>query len=543
MEGYVVILLLLGVVAATALRRYRTGRYIRKLRGPPSPSFLCGNMEELNHQGSVGSLEQQWCREYGTVWKMKGCLNEDFLMVADPKALQYILHKSGYHFVKGALSNQVGREINGESGLLSVTGSDHARMRKIMNPAFTSGQLRSFLPLFRRSAEKLGRLWTEEIQSGSESGQRMDVLTWISRCTLDVIGEVAFDVDCGALDDKINPIVEAYRNMFAQSVPYPSRATLLFRSFWPYFPDRLLRLVRYLPTRDHIHFRRTLEKIESYSWSLVQEKTKAVLEESANAPNKRDIMSIIVRANAAEDPKHRLSDDEMISQMATFLLAGHETTSNSMSWLLFELARHPEHQALLREEIQAVRARVTERGDSDFTVDDMDSMPLVVATIKEILRLHPIVYLYVRVSTRDEMLPLAYPVTDVDGEVVNEVPIPSGTNLYLSIWTYNRLPEIWGPDAHEFNPSRFLAQEKMGETYVGVTSNLMTFGAGLQGCIGWRFALIEIQAILVELVERFAFAIPEDKPEIVQLPAGLATPIVNGEETVGAQMPLQVTPV
>ncbi|RDX46745.1 cytochrome P450 [Lentinus brumalis] len=530
MDGYLIIWLLLGLGIITVIRRYHAGRYIRKLRGPPSPSVLFGHMEQLSHQGSVGVLEQQWCREYGTVWRMKGCLSEDFLMIADPKALQYILHKSGYHFVKGAVSVQVGREINGESGLIAVTGSDHARIRKIMNPAFTSGQLRSFLPLFRRSAQKLGRLWMEDIQNGSQIGQRMDVLAWISRCTLDVIGEVAFDVDCGALDDTVNPIMQAYRNMFAESVPYPSRATLLFRSIWPYLPDKLLRLVKYLPTRDHIHFRRTLDKIEGYASSLVQEKTRAVT-----------VLTMIrsVRANASEDPKHRLSDVEMISQMSTFLLAGHETTSNSMSWLLYELARHPEHQALLRQEIRAVRARVAERGDSDFSVSDMDSMHLVVATIKEILRLHPIVYLYVRVPTRDEVLPLAYPVTNVDGETVNEIPIPSGTNLYLSIWTYNRLPQIWGPDAHEFNPSRFLTQEKMGETYVGVTSNLMTFGAGLQACIG----LIEIQAILVELIERFAFATPEDMPEIVQLPAGLATPIVKGEEAVGAQMPLQVTPI
>ncbi len=79
----------------------------------------------------------------------------------------------------------------------------------------------------------------------------------------------------------------------AESVPYPSRATLLFRSIWPYLPDQLLRLVKYLPTRDHIHFRRTLDKIEGYASSLVQEKTRAVLEESETAPNKRDIISIM----------------------------------------------------------------------------------------------------------------------------------------------------------------------------------------------------------------------------------------------------------
>lgn len=101
------------------------------------------------------------------------------------------------------------------------------------------------------------------------------------------------------------------------------------------------------------------------------------------------------------------------------------------------------------------------------------------------------------------------------GEVVNEVPIPKGTQCMISIWLYNRsvfvlaqrilkrmrvsrshdfrgcrLKEVWGEDAEEFNPYRFIEHEKLGQgqTYVGVTSNLMTFSAGLQACIGWRFS-------------------------------------------------------
>ena len=82
----------------------------------------------------------------------------------------------------------------------------------------------------------------------------------------------------------------------------------------------------------------------------------------------------------------------------------------------------------------------------------------------------------------------ANPITNADGEVVSEVPVPKGTNLVISIWAYNRLQSIWGPDADEFNPHRFIEHEKIGATYVGVTSNLMTFSAGMQACLGWRFS-------------------------------------------------------
>ena len=122
----------------------------------------------------------------------------------------------------------------------------------------------------------------------------------------------------------------------------------------------------------------------------------------------------------------------------TACTAGHETTANSMTWLLWELARHPEFQALIRAEVRAVRARATERGDAEFTVADLDSMAHCLAAMKEVLRLHPIVYQLSRVTGRDDVLPLGRPLTTVDGTVVNEIAVPKGTNLLISIWTYNR---------------------------------------------------------------------------------------------------------
>ena len=111
----------------------------------------------------------------------------------------------------------------------------------------------------------------------------------------------------------------------------------------------------------------------------------------------------------------------MMSQMSTFLLAGHETTASSMTWLLYELARHPDYQQKMRDEVKAIRARVAERGDSDFSVSDLDSMTYTLAAMKEVLRLHPIVYTLARVASRDDVLPLAQPVVDKDGVRMTEM--------------------------------------------------------------------------------------------------------------------------
>ncbi|KAH9854395.1 PAH-inducible cytochrome P450 monooxygenase PC-PAH 1 [Lenzites betulinus] len=539
MEPLIYLLFAGGAVLALVVRNYIAGRYLRRVRGPASPSWLMGHTELLNAQFQVGQLQREWMKEYGLVWRLKDCLNEDMLEVADPKALQYIFHKSGYHFSKGQVSRQFSREIAGP-GILFAEGNDHARIRKIMNPAFTASQLRSFLPLFRGSAQKLGLKWKELLQNGSAaSSQTLNVTSWLARCTLDVIGEVGFDVQCGALDDSLNPVMHAYKNMFADAIPFPSRLTLIFRHFWRYIPMPILSLVQYIPTKEHVRFRSTLKVINEFARDLIKEKTEAVL--AGKNENQRDIMSILVKANGSENPKSQLSDSEMISQMATFLLAGHETTANSMTWMLYELARHPEYQSKMREEVRAIRARVAERGDSDFSVSDLDAMTYVLAGMKEVLRLHPIVYGLVRESTRDDVLPLSTPITSTTGEVMDEIPIPKGTTCAISIWAYNRLPQVWGPDADEFNPHRWIEHEKMGQTYIGVTSNLMTFSAGLQACIGWRFSIIEMQAILVELIEQFEFTIPESKPTIISFPAGLVAPLVAEDMKAGPQMPLTIS--
>ena len=109
----------------------------------------------------------------------------------------------------------------------------------------------------------------------------------------------------------------------------------------------------------------------------------------------------------------------------------------------------------MRAEVRAVRARAAERGDTEFSVADLDSMSYCLAAMKEVLRLHPIVYQLARVAGRDDVLPLSQPLTTADGTVVNEIAVPKGTTLTTEIWAYNRMTEIWGPDAAEFRPERW----------------------------------------------------------------------------------------
>ncbi|PCH35719.1 cytochrome P450 [Wolfiporia cocos MD-104 SS10] len=480
--------------------------------------------------------------EFGWAWRLREFFGKDNLWFVDPKAIQHIFNKSGYNYARTTDAKYITMQLTGES-ILCAEGHQHSRMRKIMEPAFSTAQLRSFTALFRDSARKLSKKWREQLDAAlnSDADKIINVGSWFSRATLDVIGEAALEYDCGALDDGESELVRVYKNMLRDSAMYPSRIMLVFRSTWQYLPDFLLRLIiSYLPTKKYRRLHRSLCTINALSRRLINEKLQALMD--SNDHRRKDIMSLLVKANNSENPKTRLEDEEMIAQVATFLLAGHETSAKALTWLLWELAKNPIYQHRLREEITAVRTDICARGDSDFTDADLNSMLYLNATIKEGLRLHPPVYRLVRVAQSDDVIPLSRPVMTSSGRSISEIHVQKGQNVGVSVWGYQRLPEIWGDDANQFNPDRFLQLDKESQINLGTYANLMTFGGGKRACLGWRFAVFETQAFLVELIENFEFAIPADKPEIQRVPAGIMIPMIRGKLDHGTQMPLHITP-
>ncbi len=167
-----------------------------------------------------------------------------------------------------------------------------------------------------------------------------------------------------------------------------------------------------------------------------------------------------MKANKSENEKTRMDENEMISSMRydrshnslvvfilmgissnnirTILFAGHETTSNTISWALLELSRSPNAQAQLRKEIREMESAIRARGDTEFSATDMDQMSYALAIIKETLRIHPVIHHTFRRAMKDDVLPLSEPIRTKSGKLISEIPIAKGTRVVLSIAGYNR---------------------------------------------------------------------------------------------------------
>ncbi|KAF8578884.1 PAH-inducible cytochrome P450 monooxygenase PC-PAH 4 [Ramaria rubella] len=525
-------LLGIGIIALCLVVRRVRRHSISHLPGPASSSWFVGNLPSFERTQSAGEADFEWSQKYGLAFRTKGCFGEDRLFLADPKGLQYILNKSGYRYPK-TFESRNRQQLSTGRGIVWADGEQHARHRKIMNPAFSYSALKDFLPLFFDIAQKA---CTPRLHEEATKSSLFDLTHWLARTTLDVIGAAAFGYQFNLVEGAETELYKAYHNLYIDSHFMISDFTIVFRRITSFAPMWLTKYLLHLPKKDV----RRMKRCADLNFKLGRE--LLVREKEAHERGKeggKDVMSLFVKANGSEDPRRRLGEDEVLSQIMTLTFAGFETTATTLTWIFYELSRHAGVQDKLRREIKSTRANMTARGDKELTIADLESMKYTVA---ETLRFHPIVVHLFRMAGQDDVIPLEWPQRTISGEMVTEIPVSKGQVIMLSLWTYNRLKTLWGEDADQWKPERFL-QDLSSEhkTNVGVYGNLATFSSGLRSCIG--YVLLEMQAILIELVENFDFGPAPGNVEITRRVAAIVQPMVKGRENAGAQMPLTVTAI
>ncbi|KAI9568845.1 cytochrome P450 [Boletus coccyginus] len=513
---------LTALVLLCALFRRLARPSLSKIRGPKSSSFLLGNLLEL-FQRPVGQADFEWQNLYGNVVRFKTVFGTNFWS-QDPKALQWIFNTSAYRYPKQPNLRVISRMMNGK-GVIWADGDDHKRQRKVLLPGFGDPESKAFLRVFKECAESMCMKWMEKAV--------FNVPAWLSRGALDAIGQAAFDV-------------QKYNNTLSDVFGRPSAQQIFIQAASMYFPPWILEWVTDHGPGPRLERAREVKKMATeVAKEMVREKAETLLEGKGS----RDVFSLLVKANMDMEARNRLTEEELLAQMRTILFAGHETTSNSLSWILLELARHPKMQSRLRGEVREMEAAIRARGDTQFTMADFDAMPYTSAVIKEGLRYHPVIPHVQRVAGRDDILPLSRPITTESGGVISEIVVPKGTRIVASIAAYNRNPELWGDNAHEFNPDRWLdgvASEKKPVSIVTPTTfsqqnGRMTFIGGVRACLGWRFAVIEIQAFIVEIVGKFEFTMTDQSERVCRAPSFVMIPMVDGELERGSQLPLAVS--
>ncbi|KAJ7610069.1 cytochrome P450 [Roridomyces roridus] len=510
---------LLATAIVLRLTLFRRRSAVEQVPGPPSSSWLYGNLLDISVCNSWGEHEFEWQRRYGAVYRVKGCFGTNRLMVSDPQALQHILTSSTFSRTPNV--QHAATALFGQDSVISVkgvplsdmtlylilknfrvmAGDDHRRARAVMNPAFSSGAMRRLVPLFERTAAML----TSELEESLLSTSQVDMSPALVRATMSAISQAVFGC---SLQDLGADLVENHSDLYATFGPR-TRANVLL--------DTLMHYIPLSPEMFNLILPPNVSSALGTSHRLTHELGTRMLKERVRAREKGlevgsedgDLFGTFLNSEMSEKGKYFLEKDEIVAQTAVLLLAGQDTTSNSLAFGLRELAKHPQFQKELREEIHS-----SPLGGGGGSGAAYDSLPLLNAFIKETLRLWPAEPLAESMAVEDTFLPLKFPITLTTGEQITKLPVKKGQLATIAIGSYQRSEAIWGADAQEFRPRRWLDDgelNKAGELpHIGPYANLLTFFAGPRTCLGWRFAVVEMQVLLSELVSKFSFSLPED---------------------------------
>ncbi|OCH85826.1 cytochrome P450 [Obba rivulosa] len=510
---------------------------LRYVPGPPNSSLLYGNSRDLARVG-FSDMVLAWFQAYGHVFRYRVFLNNEHLVTTDSRALHHILTQPDIFGKSGRVSPLLGK------GLLAAEGEQHRNQRHVMNPAFGPAQIRELTSLFLEKSLQLRDVWMSQIEQQDDVAP-INVADGLSKMTLDVIGLTGFNYEFDALNPngKPNELNEAFSMIFGTGDGKGGRRTVL-NLLELYIP----RLRQILPRRRNKPVSNAHRIMRRIGAQLIEEKKREILEEAAShgpgaAPSRqdvrgRDLLSLLIKANMAKDVPEgqRMSDEDILAQVPTFLVAGHETTSTATTWCLFALTQAPAVQKKLREELLSV-------GTDMPTMDELNALPYLDAVVAETLRVHSPVPQTARVAKRDDVVPLDKPFMDSNGKMQDTIRVPKGTFAIIPIMAVNKSKAIWGEDADEFRPERWEKLPEGAANIPGVWGHILTFLGGPRACIGFRFSLVEMKALIFALVRAFEFTLAVPADDIIAKSVVVRRPYLRNDQKKGVQMPLIMKPV
>ncbi|KIM41635.1 hypothetical protein M413DRAFT_72029 [Hebeloma cylindrosporum] len=520
-------------------RRFIVRSPLDNIPGPSSKSWLKGHLPQLFH-AQAWNFHREIAEKYGGVIKIKALLGENQLYVFDPKAMHHIVVKDQYVYEE-TTSFIEGNKLMFGPGLFATLGEQHRKQRKMMNPVFSIAHMREMIPIFYRISYKLRDAFARKVDDGP---QEIEVLSWMTRTALELIGQSGFGYSFDPLTEDANKHI--FSKSAKQLVPVSFKLAFHRMYLAPLFklgsPKFRRFIVDLIPWKNPHQLRDISDVIHDTSVEIINSKKRA-LEEGDEALARqigegKDILSILMRANMDASEEDRLTDEELTGQIASFTFAAMDSTSGALARILWLLSVHQDVQNKLRQEIR------TARKSGDLGYDELVALPYLDAVCRETLRAYPPLALASRTTRKDIVLPLSNPIIGVDGREMHEIPIPNNTNVVIGIYAANRNPEIWGPDSYEWKPERWLSplpETVTGARIPGAYSHLMTFLGGGRACIGFKFSQLEMKVVLSLLIESFRFT-PAGK-EIVWSMTGLAAPTVPSSGSSRPHLPLCVEKV
>jgi len=380
-------------------------------------------------------------RQFGDCFTVRFPIaGQRIVFFSDPVAIKEIFTGDAENFRAGE-ANAIVRPVLGNNSLLVLDAAQHSRERRLMMPPFHGERMQVYGEEMRAIADRSIALWP--------IGISFPIHTAMQGITLDVILRTVFGLD------ESETLVQL-RDRLMRLLSKATRPYLLL----PWFQ---IDLGPYSPWGRQVRLKKDIDTLLFAIFAQRRAEGRA---------GREDILTMLLEAR--DEDGQPLSDQHLRDEMLTLLIAGHETTATSLSWIFSRILPRPDVIAKLRAELQAVV------GTGPITPKHISQLEYLDATIKETLRLNPIVPLVgrrlqtpTRIGGRDR---------------------PAGVVAAPCIYLTHRRSDLW-PEPEQFNPDRFLGKKPTPYEF-------FPFGGGVRYCLGAAFATYEMKIVLAEILLR-----------------------------------------
>lgn len=392
---------------------------------------------------------QQLARDHGDLAAFQTMGRSAFLL-SHPDYVREVLVTRQANFTK-SLVLQRAKRLLGE-GLLTNEGESHLRQRRLVQPAFYRDRLQSYAGIISSYAVRARDRW--------QPGRGINMLEEMMRLTLSIVAKALFRTNA---EEDATAVRQALGEVEGR-----------FRFLMLPFSDLFFRL--HLPPRRQ--FDRAKAVLDGTVYRMIHERRNTPIAAD-------DLFSALV--GARDEDGSALSDEQIRDEILTLFLAGHETTAIALTWTWYLLARNPDCEVRLHQEIDAVlEGRVP-------GFDDLPNLRYTEMTLAESMRLYPPVWTVGR---------MAKEALELDG-----VAIPAGSLCLMSQYVVHRDPRFY-PDPERFDPERW----RDGEREKRPKFSYFPFGGGARLCIGERFAWTELILVLATLSQKWSFRPVSNEP-------------------------------
>jgi cytochrome P450 len=387
---------------------------------------------------TIGFFVSQF-ETYGDMFHFK-LFGLDMYLLRDPALIRYVLQENNSNYTKSVFYKEL--EIMIGKGLLTSEGAEWKKNRRLTQTAFKKSSVEGFAPIFFEEAETIVGEWKGKTE--------IDMAKEMMQLTFRIVGRALFsaklDQDAHIVDHSLGIALEGVTKRIQSPIKIPM----------------------YIPTPANLRLKKAVRDMDVVVNKIISNRIKS-------GERVKDLLDTLIYA-WDEETGEGLSPKQIRDEVITFLLAGHETTSNALTWTFYLLSEHTE---IRKQVIAEIRSNIVATGN--ISMYDLEKLPLTGRVLQESMRLYPPVWIIER--------------NTIGEDIIGETKVAANSLVSICTYAVHHSPELW-EDPEKFDPDRFLPENEAKRHNFAY----IPFGGGPRICIGNNFAFTEAMMILASVL-------------------------------------------